>query len=157
MSNEEATPLTTAREKAAVLHRELDELAEKWALAERQLKTIELEESLHAAEREAKDPEQVEALKTQLTHQRVTLPPDPDTVRKEGEIVTDIPWQNGETVHWAYVWSLCTKNWVQMKTSHYEPHRVCGAIGWNWIHIGKCYGGDFQLMRYQNRLFWVRK
>ena len=157
MSNEKASPLTAARERATALHRELDELAEKWALAERQLKTLDLEERLHEAEREAMDPEQMEALRAQLAHQRASLPPNPDTVRKEGEVVTNIPWQNGETIHWAHVWSLCTKNWVLMKTSHYEPHRVCGAIGWNWIHVGKCYGGDFQLMRYQNRLFWVRK
>jgi len=157
MNNDEATSLAAAREKAASLHRKLEELAEEWALAERQLKAIELEEELQVVEREAKEPEQVETLKAQLAQQRAALPPHPDTVRKEGEIVTDFPWQNGETVHWAYVWSLCTKNWVQMKTSHYEPHRVCGAIGWNWMHIGKCYGGDFQLMRYQHRLFWVRK
>ena len=60
MSNERTTSLTAVREKAAALHKELGELAEKWALAEHELRTAEMEENLHVAEREAKEPEQLE-------------------------------------------------------------------------------------------------
>lgn len=156
MATKERTPLENAQAQVAALTAELDQAITKWTIAERELRIEELQVALTVAEK-AQDLERIEAIKTRLAAERAGLPPDEETVRTEGEIVTNIPWENGEPVSWAYVWSLCDPHWVQMKVSHYEIGRVCGLVAWNWIQISKCYGGDFQLMQYEGKYFWVRK
>ncbi|MCW3133452.1 MAG: hypothetical protein N2V78_03890 [Methanophagales archaeon] len=156
MTAQEQTLLEKVQEKVAALTAELDQAIAKWVIAERELRIEELQAALTVAEK-TRDLERIEAIKTKLAVERAELPPDEETVRREGEVVTNIPWETGVDVSWAHVWSLCDPHWVQMKVSHYELDRVCGLVAWNWIQIHKCYGGDFQLMRYEGRLFWVRK
>lgn len=158
MTAQEQTLLEKAQEKVAALTAELDQAITNWAIAEQELRIEELQVALTVADK-AGDLERIEAIKAQLAADKADLPPDEETVRREGEVVTNIPWETGVPVSWAYVWSLCDPHWVQMKVSHCEIAlaRVCGLVGWNWIQIYKCYGGDFQLMRYEGKYFWVRK
>lgn len=154
MSDKTSASLKAAQEKESDLYSRLDEITDEWAKAEQALRIAEIEKSLQIVERNADNEEEINALQAELDSLRGGLPKNEEEVLKGGEVVTDIPWQNGETVHYVYVWSLCTKSWVLFIRSHWEIGRVCGAIG---TLISKCYGGDFQLMRYKGKLFWVRK
>lgn len=154
MGTQKTSALEKARKKEADLFAKLDTLTDDWAQAEVKLRIAEIENSLQHVDRDEENTERMKSLEEELAAIRVELPTSPSEVLKGGQIVTDIPWQNGESVSWVYVWSLCTKWWVLFRVSHWEIGRVCGAIG---TIITKCYGGMFQLMRYKNKLFWIRK
>jgi len=156
MSTERTTSLDDAREKEAALYNELDRLTDEWVLAKEELRIAEIEEKLHVAEGKTKNQEQIDDLKTQLAFRQQTDLPGPDTVRKEGEIVTDIPWQNDEDVTSpTLIWSNCANGWAGPWSRSHRPNdkKVWASSG----HFAKAYAGDFQLMRYQRKLFWIRK
>jgi hypothetical protein len=145
----------TSRE--ATLHKELEELAENWACAWTQLRAAQVAEQIREAERDsAEGSERLDGLRVQSEMLRVDYP-DEATMLKVGTRVSG-GWENGETVMWASVWSKCTSSWVPSRKSVWEADkgRVGAEIGYNYIHVFKYYPGRFQLMRYQNRLFWVR-
>ncbi len=147
MSDEGTTALKAARETDADLRARLDSLVDEWALAQRKLRIAELASGLEGE----RDAEKVKALEEELATLRVVLP-DPKTVLKKGKVVEDIPWRDGESVEDVWIWCFWG-DWTFLVTSSYQIGRVCGSPGGTWA---KCYGGMFQLMRYQRTLYWVR-
>ena len=155
MKENKTYSLEQAREQVEVLTKEFGETAEKLASAERELKIAELEQDLANAQT-ARAGESAQRLGKELEVYRMSLP-DPETVKKEGEIVTNIDWKNGANVSIAYIWSHCMNDWTHLTNSSWDAHqsKVWGLICTGVIVIAKGFFGNYKLVRYQYKYFWI--
>ncbi len=147
--------LTAARRTEAELLDQLDHLADRLALVRMDTRATAIELALLDTHRgEDDDPEE---LRGELEALRTDLPASEQEVLENGELVTDIPWKDGVDIHYAFIWSYCgVGGWVLLKVSNWQPGRVGGLVMSGAMVVYKWYGGNFQLMRYRGRFYWVR-